>query len=162
MIKKVKGEKKMSKQMINEALSDDILKNALDFTEFLEKNEMKVNGSEISYKGKAACYMHLDGAKDYPSPWTIWTEGDYSSEYEAVPINEQMKNIAWANVNKCGDCGTKCKPGNHKVIFGKEFDNVCSADMAFYKPDAQTLECVKKLLEMRKYEIEKHYGISYW
>ena len=106
---------------------------------------MIVNGAEISYNGKPICYMHLDSAKEYPGPWTIWTEGDYRIE--------RMKEIAWANVNVCGDCGAACSPGKRKVIFGKAFDNVCSADMAFYIPNVDTLACVKKLLTMRKLAI---------
>jgi len=144
----------MLKQTINEVLSGEVLQNALDFVEYLEVNEMVVNGAEISYKGKVVCYMHLDGAKEYPSPWTIWTEGDYSSEHENIPLSDQMKKIAWAHINNCEDCGAGCTPGQRKVIFGKAFDNVCNADMAFYIPDVETLECVKKLLEMRKYTID--------
>ena len=140
---------------ISTALSGDTLKSALDFAGYLKANELTVNGAEISYKGNAVCYMHLDGGKDYPSPWTIWTQGDYSLEHEDMPIDEHMKEIAWANINVCGSCGSDCSPGALKVIFGKEFENVCSADMAFYIPDAETLECVKKLLDMRKNDIIK-------
>jgi len=139
--------------MMVDVLSGDALKNALDFAEYLTVNEMSINGAEISYKGNPVCYMHLDDGEEYPSPWTIWTEGDYSSERENVPMDKRMKEIAWANINTCGDCGGDCSPGKRKLIFGKEFDHVCNADMAFYIPDAETLECVKKLLEMRKHMI---------
>ena len=140
---------------INAVLTDDTLKSALDFMDYLKANDLVVNGIEINYNGKAVCYMHLDGNKDYPSPWTIWTEGDYSSEHEDIPMDELMKEIAWANINICGDCGAGCSPGKRKMIFGKAFDHMCSADMAFYMPDVKTLECVKKLLEMRKNNIIK-------
>ena len=139
--------------IINNVLSGDALKNALDFAEYLNANKMTANGAEISYQGKPVCYMHLEGAEDYPGPWTIWTEGDYRSEHEDVPMDDNMKEIAWSNVNTCGDCGGDCSPGKSKLIFGKKFDNVCNADMAFYIPDAETLKCVKKLLEMRKHMI---------
>ena len=140
---------------INEVLSGDNLKSALDFAEYLKANELDVNGSEISYNGKSVCYVHLDNTENYPGPWTIWTEGDYSSEHQDVPMSGHMKEIAWKHVNICGSCGGSCSPGKRKSIFGKEFDNVCSADMAFYVPNAETLECVKKLLEMRKNDILK-------
>jgi len=64
--------------------------------------------------------------------------------------------IAWANVNICTSCGGSCSPGTRKAIFGQEFDNVCSTDLAFYNPDAKTLEYVRKLMEMRKYEMDKY------
>jgi len=141
------------KDKMNDVLSGEVLQNALDFAEYLEANEMVIDSGVISYKGKDVCYMHLDDAKEYPSPWTIWTAGDHISEHEDVPLSEQMKETVWANVNNCGNCGAGCNPGTRKMIFGKEFDNVCSVDMDFYRPDATTLECVKKLLEMRKYII---------
>jgi hypothetical protein len=141
--------------LINDVLSGNTLKNALDFAAFLRVNEMIAGGDhgEVSYKGKCVCYMYLDGNAQMPGPWTIWTEGDYSNEHKDVPMDEHMKEIAWANVNICGSCGGNCSPGKRKVILGKEFDNVCNADMAFTNPDAKTLECVKKLLKMRKRNI---------
>ena len=147
----------MSKQRIEDTiknvLSGDAAKNALDFAEYLKANELTVNGPEISYNGAAVCYMHLDAAEEYPSPWTIWSEGDYSKEHKDVQIADHIKEIAWAHVNTCGDCGAGCSPGKRKSIFGKEFDNVCNADMAFYIPNAETMKCVKKLLEMKKHAI---------
>jgi len=141
--------------VINEALTGDTQKNALDFIAWLRANGMNPGGDhgEVSYKGQCVCYMHLGGAQA-PGPWTIWTEGDYSGGREAVPMAEHMKEIARAHVNFCASCGD-CSPGTRKTIFGKKFDKVCGADMAFYMPDAEALECVKKLLEIRKHDILK-------
>ncbi|MCL2361674.1 MAG: hypothetical protein FWC73_07675 [Defluviitaleaceae bacterium] len=138
---------------MNEALSGDNLKNALDFAKYLKAKGMDVNGAEVSYNGKTVCYMHMDGGNDYPSPWTIWSgECNYTRENENIPLDASMKEIAWANVNICGKCGGGCAPGTTKTIFGKEFENVCSSDMAFYQPNSETLEVVKKLLEMKMLE----------
>ena len=146
----------MLENIIRNALTGDALKNALDFAEYLEENEMAAGGEhgEVSYKDKCVCYMFLDGSEQKPGPWTIWTDGDYSVEHKDVLLDERMKEIAWANVNFCANCGGDCSPGKNKVIFGKEFENVCNADMAFYIPDAEVLACVKKLLEMRKRDID--------
>ena len=141
---------KRIEDIINDVLNDDLKETALDFAQYLRDNEMTVGGAEVRYKGNIICYMHLDGSSDEPGPWTIWSDGDYSSEHKDVPIDNNMKEIAWANINICSSCGGKCSPGKRKMIFGKEFDNVCNADMAFYKPNSETLKCVKKLLEMRK------------
>ena len=144
---------KRIEDVIRDTLKGDLQKNAIDFNEYLKVNELTANGAEISYKGEVMCYMHLDSADDYPNPWIIWTEGDYSHETEDVFMDEQMKEIAWAHVNICKSCGADCSPGKRKMIFGKEFDNVCSADMAFYIPNAEELDCLKKLLDMRKNDI---------
>ena len=139
------------------ALSGDALKSALDLMEFFKSNEMLAGGEhgDVNYKGKCMCYMYINDSTQMPGPWTIWPEGDYSEEQEAVPMNADMKEIAWANVNFCTSCGCGSQPGSQKVVFGKTFDNVCNSAMAFYVPDFQTLECVKNLLLMRKNLIDE-------
>jgi len=150
----------MSNQIIEEriktALQGDTQKNALKFIEYLKENDMN-DGEEhglVTYKDQRLCYMHIDNSEDMPGPWTIWTEGDYSNEDKNVPMSEQEKEIAWEHVNFCSSCGGNCSPGMKKVIFGKKFEKVCNADMAFYVPDAETLEFVKKLLHMRRIYID--------
>ena len=133
-----------------------MLINALDFAEFLSANEMIYTGQhEIHYKSKRVCYVDTSIERH---TWTVWTEGDYSNEYEGFPIDEQTKKIAWNHATRCGNCeGQKCSPGKTKIIFEKEFTNICNGahvDMRFDNPDAETLEGLKKLLEMRKYIID--------
>lgn len=144
------------KDSIMNVLSGGTMRNALDFAEYLHENEMITGGEHgaVMYKDKVLCYIYLDGSEQAPGPWTVWTEGDYSNEHRDVPMDENMKETAWANVNFCGNCGGDCSPGKHKTILGKEFDSVCSADMAFNDPNANELECLKKLLEMRKYQLD--------
>ncbi|MCL1882404.1 MAG: hypothetical protein FWF81_01445 [Defluviitaleaceae bacterium] len=130
------------KNLINNSLNGEMLANALDFAVFLDENDMSVKESEVSFQNEVVCYMHIDSGEEEPSPWTIWTEGNYSNEIEGVPIDEHTKEIAWEHINICASCGD-CNPGQRKVIFGKEFDNVCNADMAFYRPNVEMLECIK-------------------
>ena len=151
---------KSIEDIMREYLSGDMLANALDFAAYLKANDMSVKGSEVCYKDNAACYMHFGVAElgtdeDYPNPWTIWTEGDYSKECANVPIDEQMKEFIWENcVNKCGSCGGDCSPGKRAVIFGKEFDNVCNAVINLYKLDGETYNYLKPLIEMRRHAID--------
>jgi len=151
---------KKIEEVFKEVLIGGALKNALDFAEFLSANGIiQADEHSMHYKGKCVCY--LDTRSERHS-WIIWTEGDYSSQHEGFSIDERTKEIAWANVMKCGNCdGVDCKPGKTKVIFGKEFANICNADnvnmtFKFTNPDAETLECVKKLVLMRKYIITNH------
>ena len=144
----------------NEYLTGDILKNALDFANFLRANEMVYNGDyEIHYKGKLVCY--IDTPNDKSPKWSIWTVGDYSNEYEGFPINECMKEIAWANVVYCGNCDDCDRdPGKTEVIFGKEFTNVCNGTdnlaMRFNNPNTEALECAKQMVNMKKYVVDNH------
>ena len=140
---------------IREKLTGDSLTNALDFAAYVKENGMTTKGEhgEVSYMEKALCYTYIDGSERMPGPWTVWTEGNYSVENRAVPMDAGMKEIAWANVNYCGNCGNACSPGKTATILGKDFENVCSAVMVFTDPDADTMQCVKKLMDMRKHAI---------
>jgi hypothetical protein len=144
---------------LNDALSGGTLENALEFMKFLNANEI-IQADQHAMHFKDECVCYIDTRKEHNS-WVVWTEGDYSNEHESYPIDKNTKNIAWANVMKCGNCaGVDCSPGKTKTIFEKEFENVCNADnvnmtFMFTNPDAETLECVKKLVLMRKNIIEE-------
>ena len=147
---------KKIQDVFKEALSGDVLKNALSFADFLSTNEMIYAGQhEIHYKSERVCYVDVFKERNV---WSIWSEGDYSKECEGFPIDEQTKEIAWKHASKCGSCdGMDCSPGKTKTIFGKEFTNICSGahvDMRFDNPDTEALEGLKKLLEMRKHIID--------
>jgi len=146
---------KKLEDVFNEVLNGDVLKNALDFAEFLNANEIiQADQHAMHYKGECVCYVDT---RDESHSWLVWTAGDYSNEHEDFPIDKQTKEIAWAHANKCGSCeGVDCKPGKTKIIFGKDFANICSgADVAmcFCNPSDNALECLKKLVEMRKHTI---------
>ncbi|MCL2421997.1 MAG: hypothetical protein FWD03_09080 [Defluviitaleaceae bacterium] len=143
---------KRLEDVFNEVLTGDVLKNALDFVEFLNANGItQIEQHGMYYKGECVCY--IDTRNEHPS-WIVWTAGDYSNEYEDFPIDGQTKETAWTHANKCGNCeGTDCSPGKTKVIFGKSFANICNGadvDMCFTNPSGETLASLKKLVEMRK------------
>jgi hypothetical protein len=69
-------------------------------------------------------------------------------------VEYPIKEIAWANVNQCGNCGGCGNPGGkRKTILGKEFDAVCNAAMQFVNPGKESLECAKKMVEIRLSDI---------
>ena len=166
---------KMSEQNINtqflnyikENITGDAQQNALNFVQYLISIGMTAEGStndgKFVYKGKTVCYTYFGNSKHtpgYPEPYTIWTtDDDYSKEVESVPFNNRMKEAAWANAHKCDDnCPnkkTRCNGGQRKVIFGREFDNICvGSTIGFTGPDSEAVECAKKLMEMRKHAID--------
>ena len=139
--------------IFKEALTGEVLENALNFVKFLNANEIVLaKQHELHYKGERVCY--IDTFKD-SNTWSVWTEGDYSNECENFPIDKRTKEIAWKHAAKCGNCeGTDCSPGITKIIFGKAFANICNGahvDMRFENPDAETLEGLKKLLDEKIY-----------
>lgn len=156
--------------VINEILTGDTQRNALDFVAHLRANEIPLEESEnyweVKYKDKVVCYMMITGSDEAPGPWTIWSDqepgawvawsdGDNSSEGETFSVDGQIKDIAWGNVNFCASCGSDCSPGKRKIILGKAFDGVCSSALAFTNPDASMVICAKKMIDARKSDILK-------
>ncbi|MCL2527488.1 MAG: hypothetical protein FWE42_03635 [Defluviitaleaceae bacterium] len=139
--------------IFNNELKGDALSNALNFAAFVTANGIATGEGQLTYDGQAVCYFHVDGKDEMPGPWTIWTEGDYASAPEGFPINQETKETAWANINICGSCGGSCSPGETKTVFGKEFDGVCGAIMAFTNPGKETQAGLFKILEMRMHVI---------
>ena len=134
----------MSEQSIEEIISDNLpvayQGNALDFIRFLRENEMELirdNGYWenkiyylIKFQNKYMCFIAI---KDFP-------------------IETELKETAWEHADVCQNCGS-CSGGRKKIIFGKEFDNICSTTFRFDNPDAADLLFMKKLLSAGKREI---------
>jgi hypothetical protein len=150
---------------IDEVLTGDEQKNALEFASYLRASEMVFERGKgywegklywvIKYKDESVCFI-LVGAEEKPGPgpWIIWSDNSGSNWFEDFPLDEHMKEIAWKNVDICGNCGGCGNPGgSRKTIFGKEFNNVCITPMRFTNPDAGELEFVKKMGEIRKDDI---------
>ena len=145
--------RKTMNELIKETnLNGDTLINANDFAQFLDEEGLLAGGEHgsITYNEKIICYMHMDGNNELPGPWTVWSDGDYTEDTPSLTLNTEEKDIVWANINICGDCGAKCAPGKTKSIFGRSFDNVCSAPLQFCDPQGETLICLKKILKAKK------------
>ena len=165
----------MSKQnfeaVINETLKDDTKKNALDFITYLGTDEMSYTHSDfcwdVRYKDESVCFIMIGGFEDkqlnhwviwsdqVPGSWANWDDGENNGGYVDFPVDEHIKELAWANVNICGRCGGECSPGKRKTVLGKEFDNLCQSAIVFTNPDAETMECAKKMIDARKGDILK-------
>ena len=151
---------------IGKVLIGDAKKNALDFVAYLRVNGMLFERGVgywedkfywfIKYKDKSVCYILIGSPEEELSPWTVWSDDSDSIWFETLSLEEHIKEIAWKYVDFCGSCGGDCSPGKHKTIFGKEFDNVCRATMRFTNPDNEALECMKKIVEIRKLDILKN------
>jgi len=139
-------------ETITKVLEGKTQENALDFVAFLKANNMATgeNHSTVTYEGNVIAYMHMDGKDEMPGPWTVWPSvtGDVP---DGFTLDDNMKAVAWANINICADCGSGCAPGSKKVVYGKEFDNVCGALLAFTNPNGDALLCLKKIMQLIKH-----------
>ena len=96
--------------------------------------------------------MNSSGAEEQFAPLTIWSDDSNANWFEDFSLDEHMKEIAWMNVDICKNCDC-CSGGTSKIIFGKEFYNVCRTTFKFINPNDKMLGCVRKLLEIRKNNI---------
>jgi hypothetical protein len=154
---------------IDEVLIGDAKKNALEFIAYLRAGEMLFERGKgywedklywmIKYNGEYVCFLLFNGTEDKTEPegFIIWTDDSDSNWFVDFPLDEHIREIAWKNVDVCANCGSCKNPGGtRKTIFGKEFYNVCITTMKFINPDVETLECVKKMVEIRKNDILKN------
>lgn len=133
---KGKQKPKTIEEQINEELTGDTQKNALDFAAFLKANDTLPGCLIVQPKGN-------------PPNWTIFL-GGYScalcrDEYQDYPIDEDLKEFAWANVHHCRSCGCGYRPGRRVHLFGRAFDNVCTAVLGITNSEGEKLELAKRL-----------------
>jgi hypothetical protein len=151
---------------IAEVLTGDAQKSALEFASYLRASEMQFEKGRgywedklywmIKYKDEYVCFILINGSEDKNEPegLTIWSDDSGSNWFEDFPLDEHMKEVAWKNVDICGNCGGCGNPGGkRKTIFGKEFNNVCRTTLRFTNPDVEALEFLKKMVEIRKNDI---------
>ena len=166
--------KRRIEEFIGDVLEGGAQERALEFIAFLRANEIPVGESDgywnVKLDGKTVCFILINGSADKPGPWTIWSdqekgtwvtwaEDEVPAASENLSAAEDVKMTAWANVNFCENCGGECSPGKQKTILGKTFDGVCSSALAFTNPDAEMLNCAKKMVEMRKNDIIENGGV---
>jgi len=151
---------------IDEVLTGDTHKNAQEFVSYLRTNEMFFEKGKgywedkpywmIKYYDEYVCFILINVSKDKTEPegWIIWSDDSDSNCYADFPLGEDVKEIIWKNLDFCANCGgCKTPGGSHKTIFGKDFENVCITTVKFINPDGEDLECVKKMVEIRKNDI---------
>ena len=125
-----------------------------EFCSFLKDNDFLIepeghteedkSGWKIMYTGE--CIGHMNFANG-----GIWLDiCDFGSGDSA---DDALKEFTWTHVRVCdyfSSNGTKCgcddKPGLNKILFGKEYKNLCFALLEFMNPDAKALENIKKLM----------------
>lgn len=156
----------MSEHSIEEIISDNLpvayQENALDFIRFLRENEMELirdNGYWknkiyylIKFQNKYMCFIAIKDPDEKDNFWTVWSDDCSSNWLENFPIEKELKETAWEHADVCQNCGS-CSGGRKIIIFGKEFDNICTTTFRFDNPDAADLLFMKKLLSAGKREI---------
>ena len=154
--------KQTIEEEIRKNLSGDLQKNALDFAAYINNSS-----GALQHLGDDICGMVIFPPKDSPpSGLYIFFGGPNSSicasDYKNYPINESIKEFAWAHINHCAHfrsngkiCGCGDQPGYSLMILGKKFDNLCHCPICFENPDSETFEKIRELAEAWKRCIEE-------
>ena len=136
-------------EKIKTLLSGETQKNALDFIDFLRVNKIPPKFHVISVVGEGGNFPHI-------RPWVTFFN---VCEFDGL-VDKELLEFAWKHAHICdhfitngGRCGCGKQPGFKKIVFGKEFENICKCPMQFINPDTETLENMKKLLLLLK---QKH------
>jgi len=139
--------------MIREMLPAEAQKNALDIINYLGKDVLLEDEDWCwiaKYKDETVFHFRIGGFQDEPN-WLAWSASAF--DYSETEIDEKFKEIAWKNICTCGSCGSECAPGRRAVIFGKIFENCCTSSLMLINPNGDGLECLKKLIDIRKADI---------
>ena len=148
---------KRIEDVITKVLKGDAQKNALDFIAHIRASKdaekypiiMNDENDETGWNATNLGFIVITGTDDFPGPWTMWVNAENLGADAKQPVDEYVKETAWAHVSPCGNCGGDCSPGTHTVVFGKEFKNVCQHNLMFVNPNTETVDCMKKLIDIR-------------
>ena len=153
---------------IEKCLTGDVKQTVLDFVEYCEANEMpllKDGNFRFKSKGVATIRFRYKGGRIGQSQVYREENSCYiditffvgNPEYENFAINENLSETVWKNVKYCESCLSTCSPGRDMTLLGKTLNNVCgyktNTFLRFINPNAESLHCIKKLLEFRKERI---------
>ena len=148
-------------KIINEKLTGDAQRNALELADFLQENEFELEANDDSFGGWAVGgvvgnsigFLLINGEPECPGPWTLWFN---TCDFEDTDqITGEIKETVWQNISPCGKChqGWETCGNGDRTIFGKEFKRLCHSPLMFTNPDSETLAIIKQLLMIKKEEI---------
>ena len=136
---------------------------ALDFVSYLEnkgltfyKDNCDCWKDKIYYwvksGEKCVCFIAIKDPDENENHWTVWSDDMGSEWLENYLVDDRVKELAWENISHCGHCGS-CGGGRRKVIFGKEFNDVCGCTFRIDNPAVDDLPFLKAMVEIRIKEI---------
>ena len=155
-------------QIVNDTFPLGLKENTLNFISYLNSNSLTFERLlgywenqhyySVKYKNESVCYILVNGSGDEQqfAPLTIWSDDSGSNWYENYPLSNDLKKIAWDNVDYCGHCGS-CAGGTQKTIFGKPFENVCRITFRFTNPNTEEFTVIKELVHARLKDIKGKY-----
>lgn len=161
---------KQIEEYIKENLIGKAQVTALEFVAFLRSNNIefyKDKGScwkdkiyyWLKFKNECVAFIAIKDPDEPQNLWTVWS--DDSKAFETDIIDDKIKNTAWKHIDFCGHCGS-CGGGKRKVIFGKEFSEVCGCTFRIDNPQLNDLPFLKNMVELCKLHISNNSVIEHY
>lgn len=151
------------KDYILKELSPEEQKVSLDFIGFLEENNVTFYKDNcdcwknkiyywIKYNDECICFISIKDPDEPENLWTVWSDDIKSGSFEKNDFDDKIKECAWKHIDHCGHCGS-CG-GKRKVVFGREFNDVCVCTFRVDNPSYEDLPFLKQIVELRINEIK--------
>lgn len=94
------------------------------------------------------CFISIKDPDEKDNRWTVWSDDIDGGLLKEFSLDDNLKLTACDHIDHCGNCGS-CGGGRHKVIFGKEFDDVCGCTFRFDNPTDNDLKFMEKMIEIQ-------------
>lgn len=144
---------------IRRELSSVEQKIALEFVNYLEDNHLTFFKDNcdcwknkiyywVKHNDTCVCFIAIKDPDEPDNHWTVWSDDMRSEWLRDYPLDDEMKENAWRHIDHCGHCGS-CSGGRYKIVFGKEFHDVCGCTFRFDNPNSEDLLFLKKIVEIR-------------
>lgn len=113
----------------------------------------------LKFKNECVAFIAIKDPDEPKNLWTVWS--DDCKVFEADIVDGKIKNTAWKHIDFCGHCGS-CSGGKSKVIFEKEFHEVCGCTFRIDNPGRNDLLFLKKMVELCKLYISNNGIIEHY
>lgn len=139
---------------IHRELSSEEQKVAMSFVCFLKDNYLSFYKDNcacwkdqiyywVKLDDECVCFIAIKDPDEKNNHWTVWSADMGSQWLENDFVDDDIKETSWKYVDHCGRCGS-CGGGSHKIIFGREFDDVCGCTFRIDNPKNEDISFLKK------------------
>ncbi|MCL2547392.1 MAG: hypothetical protein FWE06_09485 [Oscillospiraceae bacterium] len=138
--------------IMNNNLTGKALENALDFVNSMITigYNIEINDTIDFYYMGEITFLVIIAPHSENFPDGYWGIFNYPlNENENFPLDSDLIDFVHQSVRICeGECGCADWPrGGNKVVYGKNFEDVCSSVIQWSTPDAEAVEKIKELMK---------------
>ena len=131
---------------------------ALNFVSFLETNGITFHKDNsdcwknkiyywCKYNDDCVCFISIKDPDEPQNLWTVWSADIKSEWLDKYDADNERKKLVWKYVDHCDHCGS-CRGGQHKIIFGREFRDVCGCTFRVDNPTIEDLPFLKEMIKL--------------